>query len=304
MNIGFQNSPSGLELVSAFRALYSSAKNWSAIRFCLNTVVMVIVYFVYLAFSEGWFKLPQHDYSWILSVYSILILLIDYFFITPRIEWKVSTASRIQQEFDCKVFNWQWDEHLFGAKIADETITSWGKGYQQDLDAVQNWYEPSVGQVPKQFGVVLCQNMCVWWENELRILYNFLIVLFGFFLAAFCVVYAGGIGLDVQKLFSLVVAPMIPYIFFTLSTCRVNKKSINQYKDLQGKLIATIELFLETKQAPANIMKILLGTQLVIMHHRFDAPLIPDFFYTWFKPSKAADTKSSISKHVNRYLGR
>jgi len=92
-----QNSSLNLKRLAAQRRLYSEAKNIMYVQFLISIIAVVLLSILGNILSE--------KYVVYITLFSILLLLLDEIFLSRKRESITYSAALIQEEFDCDVLD-------------------------------------------------------------------------------------------------------------------------------------------------------------------------------------------------------
>lgn len=160
-----QNTQDSIDKLSAQRHLYSISKNW---KYCV-LVVYVIIPFVFsiVPVFVDWEHIKQ-----ITCLYTILVIVIkpvlDYFSFQYQ-----CLAAKMQQLFDCDIFELDWHSVLCGSKPTYEDICEYKQS--EDVDLLHDWYNPNVAKLNHNASVLICQRTNVNYDNKIRKRFHFII---------------------------------------------------------------------------------------------------------------------------------
>ncbi|RYZ88650.1 MAG: hypothetical protein EOP04_08850 [Proteobacteria bacterium] len=175
-----QNESRNLQLLAAQRQLYSEAKR----AFGVYVIIFVPIAILLLAMNFIYPDLKPYS-----ALLGIAVSFADIIWLTPFIKNKRALAARIQEEFDCSVLDLPIDTFKTGGGVDPELVLSKSekyKGVAEKSPPLQNWYSPSVSEVPLTIARFICQRSNCWWDLEQRKSYiNYmLIILVSTFVAA------------------------------------------------------------------------------------------------------------------------
>ena len=229
-----QNQEQSINMIAAFRQMYSDVK-------CLSLVQVVLSVWVSVAFTiaililknsliTSMFGFGAIDISLYVSFYGVVIVMADLFVFTILIEEKKEVAAKIQEQFDTKVLGLAWNDTLVGGKPDPEYIYRlrcrfFQSSENKEADLV-NWYNPKVSTVGHNKGVLLCQRMNLFWDKSLREAVNDRVFIA---LLVWCVIILGMALYQDPSLSTLlltVICPLLPIVSYAIKLIKDNKMSI------------------------------------------------------------------------------
>ncbi len=189
-------------MLAAQRQLYSTAKITIGIQMILAGPVAVI------ATLLGIFYPDLKNYAALLGV---TILVLDLVLLSPRQKKLRSQGASVQEAFDTKVLDIEWNEIKAGKRPEPELIHEQARIFGSDtrnLKKLENWYPVEVQQLPIHWGRIVCQRANVWWDSTLRRRYANAILIILTLLAIALVWFAFSKDLGMTDFVMKVVIPM------------------------------------------------------------------------------------------------
>lgn len=205
-----QNSEPQLQRLAASSLLYSRAKTLLAVQFTL-TVPGAMASALIMAWQPTW-KI------W-LTFYAITISLLDAL-VLDRIQTALKKkGARVQEMFDCDLFDLSWRSARCGARVDTEDIRESAETYTRknpNLPGLRDWYPPDVASLALPLARLVCQRANCWWDSRLRrnvasfLLGILIIVVVGVFIVALCAKNT------VEQMILTVYAPVAPAVLWTI----------------------------------------------------------------------------------------
>lgn len=130
-------------------------------------------------------------------------------------EWR-TTAAKIQELFDCELFELDWNEMKLGPRPPEETIAEYGRKLGSSTDGLLDWYTFQFADLPVQFARIICQRSNCWWDAKLRRRYALLLVFSLVGLGVFAFLLAVASNLTLQTFVTAVMAPLAPAFIWGL----------------------------------------------------------------------------------------
>ena len=222
-----QNTPHQLERLAAQRQLYSDAKNIQNINIILS-IPSVIIWSILIAFFPS---LQIYAALWGLSV-----TLLEQAIFSHSQKNLQEKAAKIQQLFDCDIFELDWSQLCSGSRPEPELIVSSSAKYRKkdpNYSNLKDWYPVSVGQLPIHEARLICQRSNIWWDAKQKLRYCKLI-LFGLIAITIIVFLVGLVGgLTLEKFVLAIVIPLLPAFIFTIRQYIENKQAATRLDNLR-----------------------------------------------------------------------
>jgi len=293
MNIKENNgeTPTSIQLLSAQARLYSTAKWWT-----------YIVLFSSLLSLTGLYTMDLYpQVAEFFGFFSGTIMLFLVFIFNDVADKKIAKAALLQEEFDTRVYEWEWGDFIRASKIkADERMLA--QGDFQINSARVPWYTSAIGNLKdEKLQILLCQRENVDWDWRLRrrivtILSTIIALLFSGLVAwgiATCF-YSTCITLK-DWLFKYVIL-FIPFLYNLFLLRKSFNKVANIQENLSKQIYAEIEGYKE-KHTSLSISRLRLF-QHQIYEYRKQNCLVPDRLFNWFKKGYQSVTSASTAEII------
>ena len=145
------------------------------------------------------------------ALLGVTILVIDLVLLSPRQKKLRSQGASVQEAFDTKVLNIEWNEIKVGKRPEPELIHEHAQKFGIDtnkLEKLKNWYPVEVEQLPTHWGRIVCQRATIWWDSMLRRRYANTVLTMLILLAVFLVWFAFSQNLTMTDFVMKIVIPM------------------------------------------------------------------------------------------------
>ncbi len=268
-----QNEPQQLERLGAYSQLYLDAKRLMGIHMLLSVPLVLVGVLVVAAFP---------NLQIYVALWGGLVTLLGLFFLTPTQKNLQRQAAKVQQLFDCDLFqlNWQ-DFHNIGQPPDPEVIYRADRRYRKinpTYERLKDWY-PDVGQLPLPLARLVCQRTNCWWDADLRRRYaSWVIMLVSIFAVVVLLVGLIG-GLTLESFFLVVVAPLIPALVLGITQYRDNMEAANRLDQLRDKVNDIWQRAMHSQETPDTLYQYSIQLQDAIFKNRAASPLIFNWFY-------------------------
>lgn len=288
-----QNVPENIRLICSFRESYYLAKKILLIQIYIT--VLLTVCFSTVKFL---FTLIKIDIAVYAGLYSLLVFIIDFFILQPRISKYRTEGAKLQEEFDHNVFKFQWNKMITGDHVEREIVSlrhlDYLKRVNGDLEKCQDWYPEEYKFLEINQAILSCQKTSLVYDIALRKRFNTLIVrntiLLSLFVATLCLIN----DLSLNAFILYVVLPLLPALILAKKLHQEHEKSIKASNDLKA-MIDTIQLKDDTIS-----LADLLAIQTKIFHSRKDSALIPERIYNKLRDKLEKQMHVHASIEVNK----
>lgn len=290
-----QNENYQLELLFVQRYLYSCAKIIFVCR-TITALTLAIVGPVFIAYHNKW--------SACTALLVIGYLFLDNF-VLQKIELnKKETAAKIQELFDTKVFEIDWNNVGVGDIPDRDIITSIiSKNKNNDYQSLQlnNWYDASISNIDLSIARLICQNSNIGWDLNLRRRYLIFLYVISILTIISLFVTAINLNLTLIEFILGVLIPTLPLMELTIK--QINEHGLNNINSNRLKKILSSELHQITNNIPiANSEFKTRIFQDQIYRYRSTCPVVFDWFYWFFKDTQEDQMQLSVKDKVEEIL--
>lgn len=283
-----ENQSVNIDRLDAQRHLYSKAKIYTYV-----IVILCVLIPVLLAIAKVVF--PKMDVLVkVTVVYSFVIV-----FCKPLLNNYISKlqalAARIQQLFDCEVFELAWNEPLCGTKPAPEDVFK--AKTNKDKERFQNWYDEAVEQLDRLPGIIVCQRTNVFYDRNLRNIFRIAVDVM--FWGAFLLVCFIGFlqNLHLWDFFLEVIVPLSPIVSWMIDFKKQNRLSLSALERLDSLVNKALDKMYHGEQIDEQVVA---QIQNYIFLHRKSSYPVPDFIYSIRRKSSEAATHYSVNEIVDK----
>lgn len=283
-----ENLSVNIDRLDAQRHLYSKAKTYTYL-----IVILCVLIPVLLAIAKVVF--PKMDVLVkVTVVYSFVIV-----FFKPLLNNYISKlqalAARIQQLFDCEVFELAWNEPLCGTKPAPEEVFK--AKTNQGIKGFLNWYEIAVEKLDRLPGILVCQRTNVFYDKKLRNIYEIAVNVM--FCGAFLLVFVIGFlqNLYLWDFFLKVIVPLSPIVSWMIDFKKQNRLSLSALGRLDSLVSKALDKLYHGEQIDEQAVA---QIQNYIFLHRKSSYPVPDFIYAIRRKSSEAATHYSVNEIVDK----
>ena len=170
------------------------------------------------------------------AFYAFAIALLDAIALERLQSDNLQTGAKIQELFDCELLVLPWRPLVAGERPAPELVTEACTRYRKthkDFAQLENWYSPSVSQLPLPLARLVCQRTNAWWDSTLRKRYSGALTATLWALGLFVVGFAIYRGLTVDSFVVSVLAPLTPAILWGVREIRKHSSAAERLARLQ-----------------------------------------------------------------------
>ncbi|MBE7385868.1 MAG: hypothetical protein F6J95_031320 [Leptolyngbya sp. SIO1E4] len=268
-----QNQPEQLEKLGSFSQLYFQAKRMLTLNVLLS-VPLVIVWAFVVAVVQS---LEVYAAFW-----GIAVTLLSSVVIAPRQKKLQTTAAKVQQRFDCELFQLDWTDFNIGSPPDPEVIFRSNRQYlkrEKNHDRLKDWYPPGITPLPLELARLVCQRTNCWWDSGLRRRYSAWVIAFlaGLSVAVLLIGFIGGLTLD--KFLLAVVAPLSPAAILCITQYRENMQAAATLDALKDKVQDIWSDALHKGKPSQALYEQSIQLQDAIFKNRASSPPIFNWFY-------------------------
>jgi hypothetical protein len=291
-----QNTPHQLERLAAQRQLYSDAKNIQNINIILS-IPSVIIWSILIAFFPS---LQIYAALWGLSV-----TLLEQAIFSHSQKNLQEKAAKIQQLFDCDIFELDWSQLCSGSRPEPELIVSSSAKYRKkdpNYSNLKDCYPVSVGKLPIHEARLICQRSNIWWDAKQKLRYCKLI-LFGLIAITIIVFLVGLVGgLTLEKFVLAIVIPLLPAFIFTIRQYIENKQAATRLDNLRENSENIWQQVINRRITPQELERESYILQNQIYDNRRLSPLIFDWLYYRLKKQNEVEMNKGAETLIKELL--
>lgn len=286
-----QNLEKNLRLLIVQRVLYSRAKNLKSLEL-LILVISISISVLPIIPIEYLRNYPDYYFGLISTFFLVISLGIGK--VSKSTQEK---AAEVQQEFDCGLFNLNYqpvvdNEEIL--KISDEAISK-DRGIKEQ---VRIWYTDAISKFNFPYSALACQQQNIGWNISLSKRYlNFL--LFLLFLLIIIIVGISFVWNEIKPLFLSGFGNLYNFLVFSAAIIKTPVSSAwstrNEIKEKEEVINEKHEIFSDISANSIEcIPYILKEIQSNIFRFRKNHKPIPDFFYKFYKYREEARSRQRL----------
>mgnify|MGYP000434069526 FL=1 len=291
--VELQNRPENIKMLKAMRHLYSKVGKLTKYYFIFCVLFPIVISFAKPFISSEDYQVLFH----FMIAYNLLSLMAGLW-LECKIKKERVLAAKIQQQFDCNVFELQWNRYTFGAQPSLEDINSNAKS-SNDEDFL-NWYDRDVDIVDRMLAVIICQRINLTYDVALRkkFLCSLTIISIIILIIILGIAFYEDEGLRTTIVF--VAVPLIPVIRWFFSTRKANSDNIEKCERIKKIIDDYLEEYRNNGIVFSDID--LCEIQNCIYEHRKTAFKIPDFIYNKMRSKQEEATHITVGELITRYI--
>ena len=242
------------------------------------------------------------------ALVALLVLILDVAYLDRSQRAFIIRGAKLQEEVDVRVLRMPWNDFLVGAKVEPEDVqAASAKPLSKKLEGqLRNWYEPCVGEVPIQFGRLICQRTNITYDARLRQSYGRLLLWSTVGLGVLLLFWAVAKNLTSSQLLLTLAVPYTPLLTWAVRDYRRQADTTQALSNLNAefrKLWAKALAGMTDAELEARSREL----QDAIYQRRVSNPLVFDWVYACLRNKNedaahyaaaglVAEAKSSLVK--------
>jgi hypothetical protein len=267
-----QNEDANIKKLCAQKQIYIIAKRIFMLQIILTVPVTILLALAKLVLMVVF----KWDISAYVVIYGVAVTLSDLFLITPLISETKKDGAKIQELFDCSVYDLEWSKIFIGKKPAQEIINKNSRIFRKrhkDLSKLYNWYPVEVAAHAPLKAIVLCQKTNLNYDSSLRKAFLNRVIIVA--LSALILLFLFGLGqqYSLKEFFTQLGVSFLPIFVLSVKIIMEQRKTLKGSDELKGSIESVLEH--EDKITTKEIRSV----QDRIYVSRKDSALIPEFFY-------------------------
>lgn len=284
-----QELPQNMLFLKAQRVIYANAKKIYRLQLTFTIIIVVILNFV---------KLIQKNFTdidltpYVASV-SVTITLIDLLFLSGYLSKLKTNGAKVQELFDCYVYNMEWNETNSGEKPENWVIEEAEKMYIHNSKApLTNWYHIDLDGLNHEEAILRCQETNLEYDRKLR--YHFKNDCVIICLAVVMISFITSIILNasLQGYITNFIAPTLPLIVILIKLIIDNQKAVKSLEEVRK----AVRKLRNAKGIPT--INQLRQVQDKLYFSRKDSTLIPENYYQYRRTKLEQSTKSNVAEQL------
>lgn len=272
-----QNLPEFIDKIAASSRAYGNVKKLSAWQSWLaisSAVVGPIIAYKYPD-AKGW-----------AALYAGALLLIDLILLEPAVKRYQELGAKIQEVFDTSLFGLPWNTHRCQAKPDPEVLIRLATKFKanEKTDRLEGWYPSAAGEVPIDYGRLVCQRANMQWDAALRRYYSAFFVVLLLLMAVACSSLALYMKWDATQI-ALMFIPFLPAAVKLIRECQKHIESANASERTKSMLESIWSSAIQSNVSADRLLEDSRRLQDEIYDRRKNSPTVPQWLYLWLKPT-------------------
>ncbi|GAB3910608.1 S-4TM family putative pore-forming effector [Mucilaginibacter boryungensis] len=267
-----QNEEANIDRLCAQKQLYIEAKKIFMLQIILTVPVTILLSLVKIIL----FTVFNIDISAYVLVYGISLTLIDLIVINLVINDFKLSAAKIQELFDCSVYDLEWNKFCAGKKPNQEIINKYSGKFKlsgRPESKLKDWYPIELANQTPTKTIVLCQKTNLNYDTSIRKRFRSNTLIVAFVTLLILIVFALFNGFSVKDFITQIACSFLPVFVLTAKIVIEQNKTLKNSEELRN----NIEGILDDED---NITrKEIRSIQDKLYTSRKDSALIPEFFY-------------------------
>ncbi|MBW3524692.1 S-4TM family putative pore-forming effector [Chryseobacterium sp. NKUCC03_KSP] len=269
-----QNQQQNIDKIAAFKQLYVEAKRAFSFLLILTVPVTVVIALLKILLVAI-FKV---DISAFVYIYSISLLICDLILMNFIITDYKKNAAKIQEDFDCSIYDLEWHKILVGKKPRIELINRYSEIYKtskNNLEELKDWYPIELAHIDGLKAILLCQKTNLNYDTSVR-------AKFKVFIIKICLITFGILLLSALvgnvSFWNFITQLLMSFLpIFTVSAKIIidQNKTIKNSEELKDHIENVIE-----NESPIT-QKSIRSIQDKLYCNRKDSGLVPETYYKW-----------------------
>lgn len=284
-----QELPQNMQFLKAQRVIYANAKK--IYRWQLTTTIAIVVILNFLKLFQK--DITEIDLTPYIALVSVTITLVDLLFLTGYLSKYKTNGAKVQELFDCHIYNMEWNDTNTGDKPENWVIGEAEKKYVYNPKApLTNWYHIDLNGLSHEEAILRCQETNLEYDRKLR--YHFkndctiaclLVVVGSFIVATF-------VNASLQGYLTNFIAPSLPLIVILIKLILDNHKAVKSLEEVRK---AARKL---RNGGCKPSMHQLRQVQDKLYCSRKDSVLIPENYYQYRRTKLEESTKSNVANQL------
>jgi hypothetical protein len=284
-----QELPQNMLLLKAQRVIYANAKKIYRWQLTITIIVVVILNFV---------KLIQKDFTNIdltpyIAIISVSITLIDLLFLSSYLSKFKTNGAKVQELFDCRVYNIGWNETNSGDIPENWVIEEAEKNYiHNPIAPLTNWYHIDLDGLKQEEAILRCQETNLEYDRKLRFHFKNDCIIICLVIVVSSFIISTIINASLRGYLTNFIAPTLPLIVILIKLILDNQKAVKSLEEVRK----AARKLRNSSEIPT--MNQLRQVQDKLYCSRKDSTLIPENYYQYRRTKLEESTKSNVAKQL------
>lgn len=284
-----QELPQNMLLLKAQRVIYANAKKIYRWQLTFTIVIVVVLNFV---------KLTQKTFTDIdltpyVALASVSITLIDLLFLSGYLSKFKTNGAKVQELFDCHVYNMEWNETNSGEKPENWVIEEAEKMYVHNSKApLTNWYHIELDGLNHEEAILRCQETNLEYDRKLRYHFKNDCIIICVVVVVTSFIISTIVNASLQGYLTNFITPTLPLIVILIKLILDNQKAVKSLEEVRK----AAKKLRNAGGIPS--MNQLRQVQDKLYCSRKDSTLIPENYYHYRRTKLEQSVKSNVAKQL------
>ena len=252
----------------------------------LTTVILNIIKLTQKSFTSI-------DLTPYIALVSVSITLFDLLFLSGYLSKLKTNGAKVQELFDCNVYNMEWNETNSGDKPENWIIEEAENKYFHNPKApLSNWYHIELDGLNQQEAILHCQETNLEYDRKLRYYFqnDCLIACLAIVVISFAI--ATIINASLRGYLTNFIAPTLPLIVILIKLVIDNIEAVKSLEEVRK----AVRKLRNADGIPS--MSQLRQVQDKLYCSRKDSSLIPENYYQYRRTKLERSTKSNVANQL------
>ncbi|MEJ1392968.1 MAG: S-4TM family putative pore-forming effector [Candidatus Sedimenticola sp. (ex Thyasira tokunagai)] len=295
-----QNKQSSIDKLAAQNQLYGDAKKRLGVYLLLSIPLMIILNIAVKpallndCLNLGW----TFDLTDSIALFALMLAGYDLIYLKRHISALKQKAAKIQEDFDCTVYDLEWNTLLCGDKECELEIKKSSDKYSnkgKDRAKFSDWYTPEVENIDQIKAILVCQKENLGWDIEQRTKFIYFISIVSIMVFAISLIAGFYFEISLKSLILSAIIPSWPALSFAITNYFENKEAIQEKKLLKSAVDRVEDIKIPTIKYARNI-------QNLIFLNRKNNCLIFDWFYEYLRNANQTGISYASKQLIQRLL--
>jgi len=220
------------------------------------------------------------------ALWAMIVMLIDFVFLEPGVKESQTRGATIQEMFDTDLLQIDWNPYRCKEHLDPEDVASLASAYRlkHSMKLKQDWYPKAAGELPIEFGRLICQRANMRWDSALRRRYCVV------FLVLLLAMIAGACGFaiyhkwDADKIIISLVLPLFPTGIKLIREMNKHRSSAESAEKSKRMLEDIWKRAMTETIPPETFRRESRALQDELFDRRSSSPSVPEWLYQWLQP--------------------
>ena len=266
-----QSEEKNIDRLCAQKRLYIEAQQVFVLQIILTVPITIL-----LSLVKTVVAFLKIDISAYVLVYGISLTLIDLLVINLVISNLKSNAAKVQELFDCTVYDLEWNRFCCGKKPTQKTINKHSRVFKSSgkpITKLRGWYPIELATQSSLKAIVLCQKTNLSYDTVIRKQFKSKTLVVSSITLTILIFFALIRNFSLKDFISQMAFSFLPVFALTAKIIIDQNETLKTYEELRNNIGGLLD-------DENNIsLKEIRSIQDQLFCIRKDSALIPEFFY-------------------------